>query len=124
MGSIPLPALDIKPPQQPDMLGSFQKLMALRGMGQQQQLQQSQLQGEQQKNEMGALQLQDQQNLRALSPQFIQKDDTGKVQGFDYNGFANAAASKGVSPQTVNAIVNSHAEAVKNLAGADEATRN
>src|ERR1035441_3002679 len=63
--SIPLPALDIKPPQQPDMLGSFQKLMALRGMGQQQQLQQQQLVSGQQEQQLRQTQIQDQQATTA-----------------------------------------------------------
>ena len=48
MGSIPLPALDIKPPQQPDMMGDVSKLMAMRSMMNQQQEQQQRIQEQQQ----------------------------------------------------------------------------
>lgn len=49
MGSIPLPALDVHPPQQPDPLGQYQKLVALRSLQNQQQLQQQEIQQNQQK---------------------------------------------------------------------------
>ena len=49
MGSIPLPALDVHPPVQPDPLGQFQKLVALRSLQNQQQLQQQEIQQNQQK---------------------------------------------------------------------------
>jgi hypothetical protein len=39
MGSIPLPALDLRPVQQPDRLGGGEKLMALKSLMNQQQLQ-------------------------------------------------------------------------------------
>jgi hypothetical protein len=58
MASIPLPALDIKPPQQPDMLGDVSKLMALRNMMNQGQAQQQEMQLRQQ-------QLQDEQATTA-----------------------------------------------------------
>lgn len=44
MASIPLPALDLKPVQQPDMMGDVSKLMALKSMMTQQQSQQQELQ--------------------------------------------------------------------------------
>jgi hypothetical protein len=49
MGSIPLPALDLRPVQQPDRLGGAEKLMALKSLMNQQQLQGGQLQLQQQR---------------------------------------------------------------------------
>ena len=52
--NIPLPALDIKTPQQPDMLGQYGKLVALQNAQQQGQMQKQQMQ-------MGGLELQQKQ---------------------------------------------------------------
>ena len=60
MGSIPLPALDIKPPQQIDLLGQYAKIQEIRAQQQQQAYQQQQMAYQQQ---MQPLQLQQQQNL-------------------------------------------------------------
>lgn len=72
--SIPLPALDIRPAQAPDALGSFEKLMALRSLGNQQQLQQQQLVNEQQQSQLRQQQIADQQ----LTQQYLRtnKDAT------------------------------------------------
>lgn len=48
MASIPLPALSVRPPEQPDVLGQLSKLQALRNMGQQNQENQLKIQQEQQ----------------------------------------------------------------------------
>jgi hypothetical protein len=65
MSTIPLPALDLHQQPQPDILGQFGKLQALRSLGQQTQMQQGQLQIQQQ-------QIADQQAttaaLRAVDP--------------------------------------------------------
>ncbi len=61
MGSIPLPALAVKPPDQPDPLGAFQKLMALRSLANQQQIQQQTIQTQQQEQQLRAQQIADQQ---------------------------------------------------------------
>src|SRR6516165_6946712 len=60
MGSIPLPALDIKPPQPIDLLGQYAKIQEIRAQQQQQAYQQQQMAYQQQ---MQPLQLQQQQNL-------------------------------------------------------------
>lgn len=114
MGSIPLPALSIKPPEQPDILGQYGKMMSLKSMLGQQQIQQQNIQE-------GALTLKDQQTMRSLAPQFVTKDDSGKVTGYDTDGFAKAALSKGVSPQKVTALQLQQAQATKDFADAGSA---
>lgn len=126
---IPLPALGLKPPDSPlEDAGKFLQLKSLLNQQAlapgQQQLQQEQLRGEQQRNQMQGLQLQDEQKLRTLSPNFVQRDANGNITGYDFNAFANAATASGVSQRTIQQIQMQRAEAIKNLAGADEATRN
>jgi len=87
MGSIPLPALDLRPVQQSDPLGDVSKLMALKSMMGQQQLQQGDIQLQQQ-------QLADQHAMTAAF-----KDWDPKSQSYDdlaqsvvkNGGSANAA---------------------------------
>jgi hypothetical protein len=105
MGSIPLPALDIKPPQQPDMLGSFQKLMALRNMGQQQQLQQQQLVSGQQEQQLRQQTIQDQQATTAAMKAVDPTDPKYKENPSQYYGDLQAAALQhGASSQASMAI--------------------
>jgi hypothetical protein len=116
MASIPLPALSINPPQQQDTLGQFQKLMALRSLGQQQQLQQQQIQGATQENQMRALQLQDQQTLResAKGLDWSKPDTFGK--------WISNAQEAGVSPQTLSSLALQRAQYQEQLAKTDTAT--
>lgn len=76
MGSIPLPALDVRPPEDP--LSQYAKVANLRGMLQQQQLQKQvaplQIQQEQQKTQQVALQLKDQQAMTKSLQQWDGKD--------------------------------------------------
>lgn len=65
MASIPLPALDVKPPQPNDSLGAYQKLMALRSLGQQQQIQQQTIQSNQQEQQIRQQQIVDEQATTA-----------------------------------------------------------
>jgi hypothetical protein len=122
MSSIPLPALSVKPPE--DVVGGLQRILAIKSLLGQQQTQQLQQTALQQENQERALSLQDQQTLRSLAPNYIQKDSDGNVTGFDLNGLASDALTKGVNPSTVQAIQLQHAQAVSAMAGADEATRN
>jgi hypothetical protein len=128
MGSIPLPELDLKQqpaPQLPDYAGNMDRLMQLSNLMQNSQTQRQgmqqdqQLQGlkikEQQQN------LQDQQTLRTLSPNFITKDSTGKVTGYDYDGLFNQAAQSGVSPQTLSSFQKSISDATLAKANATKA---
>lgn len=83
MGSIPLPALDVKVPQQPDLLEKFSQLQQLRGQQQAQQMQQQEaplrMQALQQGVDTGAvdlqqkqIQLKDQQAMNAAMKQWSQ----------------------------------------------------
>jgi hypothetical protein len=96
MGSIPLPALDVQQYQPESPLNAAAKFEQIRASRQQQQLQDVQLQQQQ-------LQLQDQKTIRDLMPQFVQKDDTGRPTGYDWNGLMQAAQGK-VLPQTLFSI--------------------
>lgn len=109
MGSIPLPALDVRPQQQQadptEQLGQLLRLKTLlQNAPLQTQALQQQVQAGQLENQQRQLQLQDQQTLRSISPDFIKKDSSGNVTGYDYDGFFNKAASSGVSPQTLFTI--------------------
>jgi hypothetical protein len=53
-----------------------------------------------QKIEQQKMQLDDQKTLRSLQPQFVQKDDSGKPTGYDWNGLIAAAQGK-VMPATL-----------------------
>lgn len=99
-------------------------------MQQSQQLQPAKVQTANQDAASGALdlqqkqlQMQDQQTLRQLAPSFIQKDDSGKVTGFDVNGLAQAAQGKGVNPATTQALLQNYASTREKLAGATKAER-
>jgi hypothetical protein len=86
-GSIPLPALDVKPPQQPDVMGDMSKLMAMRGMMNQQQAQQQEMQLRQQ-------QIQDQQATTAAMKNWDGKDyDALSKSVLQNGGSANAATA-------------------------------
>lgn len=67
----------------------------------QQQLQQQQVQAAQTQNQQAALDLQDAQNAHKLGPQFLQKDDSGKITGFDTEGYYNALIGSGMNPAKV-----------------------
>ncbi len=116
MGNIPLPALDIRPPQPNDPLGAFEKLQALRSMANQQQIQQQQIQSGQQENQLRALQLQDQQTLRSSAKDL----DWSKPDTFD-KWIANAQQN-GVSPQTLSQLSLQRAQYQEQLAKTDTAT--
>ncbi len=97
MSSIPLPALSIRPPQEPDLGANVDRLIALKSMLGQQQLQSVQIQQAQQ-------QLQDRQTLQTIAPQYVKKNDQGQPTGFDYDGFSADAQEKGVSPATMSQL--------------------
>lgn len=85
MGNIPLPALDLKPPQQPDMMGDVSKLMALKSMMGQQQMQQQEIQKNQQA-------LKNQQATTEAMKHWDGKDyDALTKSVLDYGGDATAA---------------------------------
>jgi hypothetical protein len=116
MASIPLPALSIQPQPQQDPLASLQKLMALKSLGNQQQLQQQQIQGSQQENDLRQLQLNDQQTLRQSSKNL----DWSQPDTFDK--WIQNAQQKGVSPQTLSQLVLQRSQYQEQLAKTDTAT--
>jgi hypothetical protein len=123
MASIPLVALDVntQPKQGPlQQYAEAQQIQAARTQQQTAQLQQT---GLQQENQQRALQLQDQQTLRSLAPNHVQKDTNGNATGFDTEGMLQEAAAKGVSPQTINQMRLSYADTVSKLASADKSVR-
>lgn len=129
MASIPLPALAINQ-EHTSPIDTYVKAMQLRHMQQQQQLMPGQMEAQKlentahaQENEQRSLQLKDMQTLRDLGPKYVQKDESGNVTGFDFNGLANEATGKGVNPATVQALQLQHSQTVKSLAEADAATR-
>lgn len=85
MSSIPLPALHVNPPQDP--AEGMQRILAMKGMMQQQQMQNVQLQQQQ-------LQLKDQQALRGL---FVKHSG-------DLDKVIADAPQAGVSPQTIQQL--------------------
>jgi hypothetical protein len=58
-------------------------------------------QGQQIQNQQQQIELQDQQNAHKLGPQFLQKDDSGKITGFDNEGYYNALIGSGMNPAKV-----------------------
>ena len=97
MGSIPLVALAENPqptPQNP--LVPMEQ--AAQVQGQRTSNQQAQVALKQQQ-----LQLQDQETLRDLMPQFVKKGENGSPSGYDFNGLIQAAQGK-VLPQTLFAL--------------------
>ena len=82
MGSIPLPALDIKTPQQPDLLEKYGQLLQIKNAQQQQQLQQQEaplrVQALQQQVQSGQQDLAARQALNAAYQGAVTKDASGK----------------------------------------------
>ena len=115
MGSIPLPALDIKPPQIEDPLVEFQRAAALKTAAAQQQQMAAQTQGVQQTNQMNAMTLKDEQLRRQLTPQFVQTGKDGKPTGFDNEGLYSAMLSQGADPLTIQKMRVSQAEMQKKM---------
>ncbi len=66
--------------------------------------QDQQIQAQQMQNQQAQLELQDQQNAHKLGPQFLQKDDSGKITGFDNEGYYNALIGSGMNPAKVNGM--------------------
>lgn len=102
MGSIPLPALGIQAP--PSAVDQFSKLLEMKSLLGQQQLQQQQLTGAEQENQMRAMQLEDQKTLQTIAPDYVQKDQNGKVTGYDFDGLEAGAVAHGVRPQSLAAL--------------------
>lgn len=103
MGSIPLPALDLKTPQQPDLLEKYSQLQQLRGNQQLQQIraQQAPLQMQQlqQGVQSGGLQIQQQQ--QALKDQQAVTAAMQQWDGKDLNDLSPLVLKNGGSGQAV-----------------------
>src|ERR1039458_7071542 len=102
MGSIPAPNVfhdSAEIAQMPQYaMAEYARIGALK-----QQTAQSQAatQGQQIQNQQQQIELQDQQNAHKLGPQFLQKDDSGKITGFDNEGYYNALIGSGMNPAKV-----------------------
>lgn len=81
------------------------------------------VQAQQQQNQIQQMQIQDQQTLRELAPTYVQKDDSGKVIGYDFEGLVRGAQSKGVSPQTLMALQQNHVKTLQDYAALDKTQR-
>jgi hypothetical protein len=87
-----------------------------------QQLQQGQQQLQSQQIQENQFTLDERKNMISLAPQFVQKDlDSGKVTGYDQEGYFNSLMQAGVRPQTIYGMKNQYAEMVKNTAAAGSA---
>lgn len=103
MGSIPLPALDLKTPQQPDLLEKYGQLQQLKNMQRQSQIQQQEaplrMQQLQQGVQQGGLQLQQQQ--QAQKDQQALTAAMQEYDGKDINQLAPLVLKNGGSAQAV-----------------------
>src|ERR1700674_3790742 len=94
MASIPSAALAIQSPPQPNLIQNLSQLLGMKSAMLQQQAMQ-------QENQLRAMQLQDSQTIQKIAPNYIQKDDSGKITGYDYDGLTNGAISAGVRPASL-----------------------
>jgi hypothetical protein len=99
MGSIPLPALNIRTPEQPDLLQNYSRLLALKNMQQQSQLQQQEAplrqQALQQQVRSGQLQLDQQQQAQKDQEAFRVAAADPKLQGKTIGEIADVLAQSG-----------------------------
>jgi hypothetical protein len=105
MGTIPFPnipqdAMQIAQAPQ-NALMEYQRMAQLK---QQTALEQQQTAIAQQQAQQQQMATQDEQNARKLAPQYLQKDENGKVTGFDNEGYYNALIGTGMNPAKVNAL--------------------
>lgn len=103
MGSIPLPALDIKTPQQPDLLDKYSQLLQLKNANVQAQMQQQEaplrIQALQQQTQLGAGNLQQQQ--QALTDQKAMTAAMQNWDGKDYTALPALVLKNGGSSTAV-----------------------
>lgn len=113
---IPLPALHVEAPPQPDTLGNFSKLLAIKQQQAMAPLQQQQAQQQVQAGgidlQQKQLQMKAQQTLQSIGPQHITRDSQGRPTGYDYDGLMNDATSKGIPPAMLAPIQEMHKKAV------------
>jgi len=121
VASIPLVAQGIQQPQP----FNPERLLALKSMLGQQQLQQQQIQGSELENKIRTQQLQDRQTLQEIAPKYVKKNDDGQPTGFDYDGFSADAQQRGVSPATMSQLATmqkTYADTLKAKADAGQTT--
>jgi hypothetical protein len=70
-----------------------------------------------QKIEQQKMMLDDQKTLRSLQPQFVQKDESGKPTGYDWNGLISAAQGK-VMPATLFSLQKQQSDLRQSMATA------
>lgn len=104
--SIPLPALQIRPPEQPNVAQQYGQMLSLRSLLGQQQLQQQQIQAGQQENQLRAAQIQDIQTAKQLAqdPKYIKRDASGTPTGYDYDRYSTDLSASGVGPDMLSKI--------------------
>ena len=69
------------------------------------------------------MQLKDEQMRRSLAPQFVQKDENGKITGFDNEGLYSSMLSQGADPMTINTMRMKQVELQKALLGLNDEQR-
>lgn len=123
MGSIPLPALDIKPIQQPDMMNQLGNLYRLKAMQQQAANAPLERQALQQQVQGGQLQLQQQQQAMKDQQTFRSVMADPSMQGKTIGQVADTLASKGaLSPQGLLELKKADVAQRQSLATLDDTT--
>jgi hypothetical protein len=126
-GLIHLPSVQIQPQQPTDPLDQYAKLLSVQRLSAQQGLQQAQIQNAQLDTQSKQLEVaqqqrdaQDQQTMRSQAPNFVQKDQSGKITGYDTDGYFNSLLSNGVSPIKIVAMRQQQAQSSKAISDAGE----
>ncbi len=124
MGSIPLVALNVRTPEQPDIMQKYGQLMQLRNAQQESQMQQQEaplrLQALQQQTQVGGLQLQQQQQV--LKDQQATSAAMQNWDGKDYNDILPLVLKNGGSAQAVIGLKKSILDQQVQVANAAKAT--
>jgi hypothetical protein len=115
------PQIDVRPTPPPNALEEQQRAASLRQDAAQTAQTQAQTQGLQQANQAQGLALKDEMLRRQLAPQYVQKDDNGKVTGFDNDGLYNAMLQGGADPLSIQKMRMSQIELQKNILGLNSA---
>lgn len=118
MGSIPLPALDVKTPQQPDLLQKFGQLQQLQNMQQEAPLR---MQALQQQTQAGAIQLQQEQQAQKDQAAFRAAMSSPEMQGKTIGEVADVLGKQGhLSPTTWQALKKADIDTRTSLATLDD----
>lgn len=112
--NIPLEANNLQPQQPIDPLQEQMRAAQLQQTA-------AQTQGIKQANQAQGLQLKDEQLRRQLAPQYVQKDSSGKITGFDNEGLYGDMLAHGADPATIQAMRMKNAELQKAMIGLGDA---